>query len=130
MLLPFRIGVGGRLGHGDQYFSWIALEDVLGATLFLLHRDDIHGPVNLTAPTPETNAALTRTLGTVLRRPTFVPVPPFVLTTLVGELAPAELLSSKRVMPAVLDRAGFAFLHPTLEAALRHTLGTDRLEPA
>lgn len=130
MLPPFRGGLGGTLGSGRQYFSWISLEDVLGALLFLLHRDDIRGPVNLTAPAPQTNAAFTRTLGRVLRRPAIVPVPAFVLTALFGELARAELLSSKRVMPAVLQRAGFPFLHPTLDAALRHTLGTHRLEPA
>lgn len=130
MLPPFRLGLGGPLGSGTQHFSWISLEDVLGALLFLLHRDDIHGPVNVTAPTPETNAAFTHTLGRVLRRPTLVPVPAVVLTSLFGEIARAELLSSKRVMPAVLERAGFPFLHPTLEIALRHTLGTHQMEPA
>jgi uncharacterized protein (TIGR01777 family) len=130
MLPAFRAGVGGRLGHGRQYFSWISLEDVLGALLFVLQHPAIRGPVNLTAPVPPTNAEFTATLGHVLRRPTLLSVPAVALRTIFGELARAELLSSKRVVPIALQQAGFHFLHPTLEAALRHTLGTNRLEPA
>lgn len=129
MLWPFRLGVGGRLGSGRQYFSWVSIEDVLGALLFLLQRSDIHGPVNVTAPDPPTNAAFTRALGAALRRPTLATVPAPLLSLLVGEMADAELLASKRVVPAVLEQAGFDFLHPTLEACFDHLLGRRRLEP-
>ena len=129
MLWPFRLGVGGRLGSGRQYFSWVSIEDVLGALLFLLQRGDIHGPVNVTAPDPPTNAAFTRALGAALRRPTLAAVPAPLLSLLVGEMADAELLASKRVVPAVLEQAGFDFLHPTLEACFDHLLGRRRLEP-
>lgn len=129
MLPAFRAGVGGRLGHGRQYFSWVSLEDVLGAVLFMLQRSDLRGPVNVTAPSPPTNADFTTALGRVLHRPTLVRVPAVALGALFGELAHAELLGSRRVVPAALQQAGFRFLHPTLDAALRHTLGTHRLEP-
>lgn len=130
MLPAFRAGVGGRLGNGRQYFSWISLEDVLGALLFLLEQPGLRGAVNLTAPNAVTNAAFTATLGHALRRPTVLAVPAVALRTLFGELADAELLGSKRVAPVALRQAGFTFLHPTLDEALRHTLGLDRLEPA
>lgn len=130
MLPAFRAGVGGRLGHGRQYFSWVSLEDVLGAMLFMLQRSDLRGPVNLTAPNPPTNAGFTATLGRVLRRPTLIRVPAVALSALFGELARAELLGSRRVVPVALEQAGFRFLQPTLDEALRHTLGTHRLEPA
>jgi len=129
MLPAFRAGVGGRLGHGRQYFSWVSLEDVLGAVLFMLQRSDMRGPVNLTAPSPPTNAEFTAALGRVLRRPTLLGVPAVALSALFGELARAELLASRRVVPVALQQSGFRFLHPTLDAALRHTLGTHRLEP-
>jgi uncharacterized protein (TIGR01777 family) len=126
MLPPFRAGVGGRLCSGRQYFSWIALEDVLGALLFLLRTPALAGPVHLTAPDPPTNAAFTKVLGRVLGRPTLFPVPAFALAALFGEMARAELLASKRVVPAALQQAGFRFLLPDLEHALRHTLGRTR----
>lgn len=129
MRLPFSLGVGGPLGSGRQYYSWVGMEDVLGALLFALTRDDLRGPMNVTGPTPVTNAEFTRMLGRVLRRPAFMPVPGFALRTLFGEMAEAELLSSKRVIPAVLQQHGFTFLLPTLEDALRHTLGRREAAP-
>jgi uncharacterized protein len=130
MLLPFRMGVGGRLGHGGQYFSWIALEDVVGALLFILRLPSITGPVHLTAPDPPTNAAFTRTLGRVLRRPTLLAAPARALSLMLGEFAEAELLASKRVVPGLLQATGFPFLLPTLAGALRFTLGHEELAPA
>ena len=129
MMLPFRLGLGGRLGPGTQYWSWVGIEDVLGALLFALTRDEISGPINVTAPLAVTNAEFTRTLGVVLRRPTVFPVPGVLLKALVGEMAEAELLSSKRVTPAALQQAGFTFKHPRLEHALRFTLGYAATTP-
>jgi uncharacterized protein (TIGR01777 family) len=123
MRLPFSLGLGGPLGPGTQYYSWVSMEDVLGALLFALTHDGVAGPVNVTSPTPVTNAEFTRTLARVLRRPAVIPVPGFALTALFGEMAQAELLGSKRVVPAVLEAAGFIFVLPRLEDALRHTLG-------
>jgi len=129
MRLPFSLGLGGPLGAGTQYFSWVGIEDVIGALLFALTHDEVAGPINVTAPNPVTNAEFTRTLGRVLRRPAVIPVPAFALTALFGEMAEAELLSSKRVLPAALQRAGFPFLHPHLEDALRFTLGRVEATP-
>ena len=123
MRLPFSLGVGGRLGSGTQYYSWVGMEDVLGSLLFALTHESLHGPMNVSAPNPVTNAEFTRTLGRVLRRPTILPVPAIALTTLFGEMAQAELLASKRVVPAALLDAGYRFVHPHLEDALRFTLG-------
>ena len=127
MLLPFRLGVGGVIGSGRQYMSWVALDDLLGATLFALTRVELSGPVNAVAPTPVTNRDFTKTLGRVLRRPTIFPMPGFAARLAFGEMADALLLSSARVQPAALESAGFRFAYPTLEGALRHVLG--RAEP-
>jgi uncharacterized protein (TIGR01777 family) len=123
MLLPFRAGLGGVLGPGTQYMSWIAIDDVLGAVHHLLERGDLAGPVNTAAPEPVTNAAFTKTLGRVLRRPTVAPAPAFALRLAFGEMADATLLSSARVRPDKLLASGYRFRFPTLEGALRHVLG-------
>ena len=122
MTLPFRLGLGGRLGPGTQYWSWVGIADVLGALLFAAAPDQVRGPINVTAPHSVTNAEFTQILGRVLHRPAVMPVPAVVLRAVIGEMAQAELLSSKRVLPAALQRAGFEFLHPRLEDALRYTL--------
>ena len=122
MLLPFRLGVGGRLGNGRQYFSWIALEDAVAMLLFAMDNDDLHGPVNVTAPAPVTNAELTRALGRALRRPTVFPLPAFVAKILLGELAEEGLLASQRVIPQRLLDAGFEFGYPEIDGALRRAL--------
>ena len=122
MLLPFRLGVGGRLGNGRQYFSWIALEDAIAMLLFAMNNDDLHGPVNVTAPAPVTNAELTRALGRALRRPTIFPLPAFVAKILLGELAEEGLLASQRVVPQRLLDAGFEFSYPEIDGALRRAL--------
>ncbi len=123
MLLPFKLGGGGVLGSGDQYISWVTLDDALGIVLHLLTDEGISGPVNAVAPNPVTNRELTKTLGRVIHRPTVIPMPAFAARLLFGEMADALLLSSTRVDPAVLREAGFEFSHPRLEEALRHVLG-------
>lgn len=123
MLTPFRLGLGGVIGGGAQWMSWIALDDVIGALRHALGTDALRGPVNAVAPAPVTNAEFTRTLGRVLRRPTLVPMPAFAARLALGEMADELLLSSQRVLPARLLASGFAFRYPTLEGALRHELG-------
>lgn len=113
-LLPlFRLGLGGRLGDGQQYWSLISLADEVGALRFLLENDGIEGPVNLTAPTPETNARITQEVAQQLHRPAVVPVPSFALRIALGEMA-IEVIGSQRVLPTVLQHAGYRFRHPTL----------------
>jgi uncharacterized protein (TIGR01777 family) len=123
MLLPFKAGLGGVLGPGTQYLSWIAMDDLLGAIHHLLDRDDLVGPVNLVAPEPVTNAVFTKTLGRVLGRPAVAPAPAFALRLAFGEMADAALLSSTRVRPEKLLATGYHFRFPELEGALRHVLG-------
>lgn len=123
MLMPFQLGLGGVLGRGQQYLSWIAIDDVIAAFLHLLAHPELSGPINLTAPEPLTNAEFTRTLGKVLLRPTILPVPAFSLRALMGEMADALLLSSAKVMPNRLLDSGFEFQYPDIVSALRHVLG-------
>ena len=122
MLTPFRMGIGGRVGSGKQWMSWIALEDVVNGLKFLIADKPVQGPVNFVAPNPVTNAEFTKTLGRVLSRPTLFPVPAFGARLVFGELADALLLSSQKVDPSVLNDKGFPFSWPTLEPALRHIL--------
>ena len=122
MLPPFRLGLGGRLGNGKQYFSWVALEDSVAALMFALDKGDLHGPVNITAPAPVNNAELTRVLGRVLRRPTVFPLPAFAAKILLGELAEEGLLASQRVVPQRLLDNGFQFAYPEIDGALRRAL--------
>jgi uncharacterized protein (TIGR01777 family) len=122
MLTPFKLGLGGKIGDGRQYMSWIALDDVVGAFHFLVAHPTASGPVNLTAPNPATNAEFTKTLGHVLHRPTIFPMPAFAAKLAFGEMADALLLSSTRVAPRALEAAGYAFKLPQLEPALRHLL--------
>lgn len=126
MLTPFKLGVGGRLGNGQQWFPWIALADHVRAVSFLLERPDISGPVNLAAPGAVRNREFTRALGRTLGRPTIFPVPGAALRLLFGS-GPANelLLASQRVTPAVLAGAGFTFQHPGVEGALRAELGRE-----
>jgi uncharacterized protein (TIGR01777 family) len=120
-LLPlFRAFVGGRLGSGKQWWSWISIDDEVGAIRHLIDHDDIDGPVNLTAPEPVTNADFTDELGSVLARPTVLPVPRFGPRLLLGrERADALLFVGQRALPTVLDAHGYEFRHPDLESALR-----------
>ena len=122
LLPPFRLGVGGPIGNGRQWMSWIALEDHLRAMEHALATVGLHGPVNLVAPNPVTNAEFAATLGRVLGRPAIVPVPAFALELLYGEMARSTILAGQRVLPKKLLRSGFHFAHPALEEALHFEL--------
>lgn len=124
-VLPlFKLGLGGKLGRGDQWWSWISLEDEVRLILHVLTSDDVAGPVNACAPEPVTNAALTKALGKVLGRPTVLPVPKFALGLVMGgELTEEVILAGQRARPTVAEESGFRFHHPDVDAALRHVLG-------
>ncbi|MBD48871.1 MAG: TIGR01777 family protein [Gemmatimonadetes bacterium] len=124
MLLPFKLGLGGVLGSGQQYMSWVALDDVLTSVLHALRTESLTGPVNVVAPHAVTNKEFTKTLGRVLRRPTFFPVPGFAARLLFGEMADALLLASTYVEPRRLQSTGFVFGYPALEPALKHVIST------
>jgi uncharacterized protein len=117
LLVPFRFGLGARIGAGTQYLSWITLTDHLRAVRFLLGREELSGPVNLTAPAPVTNAELTTALAAMLHRPAALRVPSAVLRLALGEVS-SELLGSARVLPARLEQAGFEFCYPAIGPAL------------
>jgi uncharacterized protein (TIGR01777 family) len=117
--LVFRLGLGGRLGSGRQYWPWISLRDQIGAMRFLLSADDVSGPVNLTGPAPVTNAEFTRRLGAAVSRPTFLTVPRFAISLALGEFGRSSVLAGQRAIPEVLQKAGFTFRHQTLDDALR-----------
>ena len=123
ILPPFRLGLGGRLGSGRQYWSWIALEDALGAITHALRTDALRGPVNVVSPHPVTNQEFTRVLGAVLGRPALLPVPGFLIRLLLGEMGREALLAGARVQPRSLEGTGFRFQFPRIEPALRHLLG-------
>ncbi len=122
MLTPFRMGIGGRIGDGKQWMSWIDIEDVVNGLTSLIENSSVNGPVNFVAPNPVTNAEFTKTLGRVLSKPTLFPVPAFGVRLAFGEMGDALLLSGQRVRPAVLEENGFVFRWPLLEDALRHLL--------
>jgi uncharacterized protein len=123
-VLPFfRLGLGGPIGRGRQWWSWIAVDDILELFALMLDRDVLRGPVNATAPEPVRNAEFARALGRVLRRPAVLPVPPAALRLLYGEAADEALLTGQRVLPARAVAAGFQYRYGTLERALRHLLG-------
>jgi len=121
MLTPFRMGIGGRIGDGKQWMSWIDIEDVVNGLRSVIENSSVNGPVNFVAPNPVTNAEFTKTLGRVLSKPTLFPVPAFGVRLAFGEMGDALLLSSARVTPGVLQH----FAYPTLDAALRHILDAD-----
>jgi uncharacterized protein (TIGR01777 family) len=122
MLPPFRMGVGGKIGNGKQWMSWIALDDVIGGINFALVHDSLRGPINFAAPNPVTNAEFTKTLGKVLSRPTLLPIPAFGVRLAFGEMGEALLLAGQRVAPKALLSAAYQFQYPQLELALRHAL--------
>lgn len=124
MLPPFKLGLGGVLGGGRQYMSWISIDDVVGAVEWAMADDSLRGPVNLVAPTPVTNAQFTKALGAVLRRPTIFPMPAFAARAIFGEMADELLLSSVRAVPAKLNDSGYTFRDPELSEALRRLLKT------
>lgn len=120
-LLPMRLGISGPLGGGRQWWPWISMADWLRATRFLLDSDGVAGPVNLVGPAPVTNAEFTRELARQLRRPAIMPIPALALKVVLGGFS-VEALTSSRVLPGVLTRAGFAYRHPDLPSALRAAL--------
>ena len=122
MLTPFRLGLGGVIGDGTQWMSWITLDDVIGAIRHAITTDALRGPLNIVAPAPVTNAEFTRTLGRALGRPTLVPLPAFAARLAMGEMADELLLASQHVVPARLQASGYRFRYPTLEDALRAVL--------
>ncbi len=123
MALPIRFGVGGRLGSGAQYVSWISLDDLAAALSFAVDTPSLEGPVNCVAPAPVTNAELTAALARVLHRPAFLPVPAPLLRLALGAAADEMLLGGARVSSKKLERAGFRFREPELEPALQRLLG-------
>jgi uncharacterized protein (TIGR01777 family) len=123
MLLPFKLGLGGKVGSGRQFYSWVSLDDVVGAMLHAIDHAELSGPVNATSPQPVTNAELTKTLGSVLNRPTIVPMPAFAARLALGEMADGLLLASARVLPRELERTGYTFRHPGLRQCLEAALG-------
>jgi hypothetical protein len=120
MLLPFKLGLGGKIGSGDQYWSWISLDDVSGAIVHCIQAAGLHGPVNIVSPSPVTNFEFTKTLGRVLGRPTVFPIPAFAARLALGEMADPLLLASARVEPAKLLASRFVFRHRELEPTLRY----------
>jgi uncharacterized protein (TIGR01777 family) len=122
MLPVFKLGVGGRLGSGRQWMSWISLDDMVRALRFMLDTPELRGPVNVVAPEPVRNAEFTEALGRVLHRPAILPVPAMALRLIFGSMADGTLLASQRMTPKRLAGAGFVFRHPRLDEALRFEL--------
>jgi uncharacterized protein (TIGR01777 family) len=123
LLTPFKMGMGGKVGSGKQYISWVAIDDVVNAIKLALKDETIRGPLNIVSPHPVTNEEFTKTLGHVLSRPTALAMPAFAVRLAFGEMADEMLLTSQRVIPKRLNDAGFGFEYPELEGALRKHLG-------
>jgi len=123
MLTPFKMGMGGKIGSGKQYVSWVAIDDVVNAMKLALKDESIRGPLNIVAPNPVTNEVLTKTLGHVLNRPTALAMPAFAARLAFGEMADEMLLVSQRVVPKKLTEARFEFRYPNLESALKEYVG-------
>jgi uncharacterized protein len=122
MLPPFRMGVGGRIGNGRQWMSWIHIADVVGAIEHALDNPSVSGPANVVGPNPAMNAEFTRTLARALHRPAIFPMPAFAARLAFGEMGDALLLASQRVEPAKLAESGYQFRFPRLESALENIL--------
>ncbi len=122
MLTPFKLGVGGVVGSGKQWMSWISLDDVVGIINFALENESLRGAVNIVAPNPVTNEEFTKTLGSVLYRPTFLPLPEFAVNLVFGEMGDALLLDSTKVIPKRLNDAGYEFKFPHLKPAIEHAV--------
>lgn len=122
MLIPFKLGAGGRIGDGQQWMSWIDVQDMVGAIHHMLKNDLLHGPVNMVAPKPVRNAEFTRTLASVLSRPAMFPVPTFAVKLAFGEMGETVLLGSQRIEPVQLVTSGYPFRFSDLRASLTHTL--------
>jgi uncharacterized protein len=127
MLTPFRMGVGGRLGNGGHWMSWITLDDLIAFILYALGNESLSGPVNAVTPNPVTNTEFTRALGAVLHRPTVFPMPAFVVRTVFGEMGEELLLTSNRAVPQVALATGFQFRYPEIKGALEHVLNKQEV---
>jgi uncharacterized protein len=125
MMTPFKLGVGGKLGSGEQWMSWVTLEDVVGIIRMAIEKGEVRGAVNVVAPGAVQNAEFTKVLASVLHRPALFPAPAFALRLALGEMADALLLSSQRVVPSRLERSGYGFVHADLAAALTAVLKKD-----
>ena len=122
MLTPFKLGLGGPIGSGRQFWPWIGIEDVCGMIDFIFGNEEIEGPVNAVAPQELRCSEFARTLGKALARPAFLPMPAFAARLALGEMADSLLLASQRVRPQVLEDQGYAFKHPSLDGAIRSAL--------
>jgi len=122
LLPPFKMGLGGKVGNGKQYWPWIVLDDVIGVIRFAIENDSMEGPINVCAPQETTNKQFTKALGRVLRKPTFFPLPSVVVTLTLGEMGQEALLTSTRAHPDKLQQAGYPFQHAEIEEALRSVL--------
>ena len=122
MALPFRLGLGGKIGSGRQWISWVTLEDIVGIIRFALETNLLSGPANAVSPNPAQNAEFSATMGRVLRRPAIFPTPSFLLRLALGEMADSLLLASQKVYPTKLQKLGYRFLYPDLEPALAAVL--------
>jgi uncharacterized protein (TIGR01777 family) len=125
MLLPFKFGAGGKLGSGQQWMSWVALEDVVGILRFVIENNSARGPINIVSPQPLQNAEFTKILAKAMHRPALFPAPAFALRLALGEMADALLLSSQRVLPQAMEKLGYRFLHADLASALTRVLVKD-----
>ncbi len=122
MLLPFKLGVGGKIGSGEQYWSWISIDDHCAAILHCIQASSLHGPVNSVSPSPVTNLEFTKALGRVLGRPVIFPLPAFAARLVLGEMSDPLLLASARIEPSKLMASRFIFRHKDPEPALRYVL--------
>ena len=122
MLLPFKLGLGGSIGKGSQWMSWIHIEDLVGVILYCIDHDEVSGAVNGTAPNPVTNKIFTKTLGKVLKRPTILPMPEIVVKLLMGQMGEELLLAGKKVLPVKITNEGYIFKYAHLEDALLNTV--------
>lgn len=122
LLTPFKMGMGGKVGSGKQFISWVALEDAVNAVMLAIQDESIRGPLNVVSPNPVTNEEFTKTLGHVLNRPTALAMPAFAARLAFGEMADEMLLASQKVIPKRLTNAGFVFEYPELESTLKHLL--------
>ena len=125
MMLPFKIGVGGKLGSGRQWMSWVRLEDVVGILRFAIENVPVRGAINIVSPQPLQNMEFTRVLAKAMRRPALFPAPTFALRLALGEMADALLLSSQRVLPRAIEKLGYRFLHSDLPTALKSLVKTN-----
>lgn len=122
MMTPFSLGLGGVVGSGKQWLSWLSLDDMIGIINFALENEDVEGAVNAVSPNPVTNEEFTKTLGEVIHRPTFLPLPKFAVDLMMGEMGDALLLDSARVRPEKLEKAGYEFKYPVLKSALEQAV--------